>query len=269
MEALIPPELDAALSTRYLVGRAPTANPNPRGKHHRRPLPWDRKKLVRADDWRTDGHEYQDYLWDPQKKYEEPLPRTNKKRQMEKPHLMTLFLAHQRRNRRMFFRCGCEYDDPFLINEARLKVWRGDCRGAVRDGLEIAEGGEDGDEETIIGEGEECAAGEGEMALAAVAREEPVYTVRYRPGKRRAPPRTQETILIAARTSVGGGEVDGELRSDYEWEFLAGQRSPSCRCRAESEADSEWIGVSSTCEWDMGSETPGTGRNSLWLPRGT
>jgi len=261
------PELDAALSTRYLVGRAATANANPRGKHHRRPLGWERKKLVKADGWRDDGYEYQNYLWDLQKR-ENPIPCAplpSASGRLEKPHFMTLFLVHQKRNRRISYRCGCEYDDPFLINEARLKVWRGDCQGAMKDGLEMAEGGDD-DEDTVIGEDEgegiDGALGGGEAALATVAREEPVYTVRYRPRRRKAPSRTGGAVLTPVGT-LDGGEIDGDWRSDWEWEFLARENARSCRCRSESEVNSDWTGVSSTCEWDMGSEALGREHNSL------
>ncbi|KAK5652835.1 hypothetical protein OQA88_9501 [Cercophora sp. LCS_1] len=272
-------ELTSALSTRYITGRPSTSNPhNPRGKHHRRPLPWDRKKLVKADAWHEDGHEYRDYLWDlkrqkqgqplrlalPTRSQSKPKPKpssnsnsknrnrnggkneeqdknksesnnmnnknnknnSDKKRlKINKPHYMTLFHVHARTRRSINFRCGCEYDDPYLINEARLREQRGDCRAAMRDGIDDLLHAESGIcEWETDGHGGD---GEIEPSLSTL----PVYVVKCRPARRRAQRRRDAS--------------DGELADGWEWEFLAkNELVLGDGGGSGSERDSEWVSVS-------------------------
>lgn len=50
-------------TTRYLRGRPATANPNPRGKHHRNPLPWSKRKLAMVTGYEDDAAAYYRHLW--------------------------------------------------------------------------------------------------------------------------------------------------------------------------------------------------------------
>ncbi|KAK4445772.1 hypothetical protein QBC34DRAFT_428745 [Podospora aff. communis PSN243] len=168
------------MQTRHIVGRPATAARNPRGKHHRNPLPWDRRKLTTACGWSQDATEYRKWQWETEKEIQreserledrrhawepmdtvksrqkpkgqrpKPKPKSKsapkppkhdpsttsgdiddrfvarKKRLIQKgvaqdPHFLTLVDAFAKRNRMIYFKCGCCYD---LSWSDSVRWWR-------------------------------------------------------------------------------------------------------------------------------------------------
>ncbi|KAK4441992.1 hypothetical protein QBC34DRAFT_456831 [Podospora aff. communis PSN243] len=186
--------------SRYLRGRPSTTHNNPRGKHHRRPLPWDRSKLTTAQSYDWHAEEYREWLWeiskqrksnpshqqDPdedsstddnpkkqlkttkthpknekQSKGKKSPKMKNKQSNTNKPptngkrnpkqdrtqrkkaknkilrpatgHFLALVDAHAKRNREIFFRCGCCWD---LRHTRSPRWWREYWDGILEQGRE-------------------------------------------------------------------------------------------------------------------------------------
>ncbi|KAK3387749.1 hypothetical protein B0H63DRAFT_470848 [Podospora didyma] len=89
---------------KYLQGRPTTTAANPRGKHHRRPLPWKITKLFDAIGWSEDADQYRRHVWEAERAGH-PVP----KRPI-KPHYLNYIRAIERRNAVLRIRCTCCYD---------------------------------------------------------------------------------------------------------------------------------------------------------------
>ncbi|KAK1754456.1 hypothetical protein QBC47DRAFT_447418 [Echria macrotheca] len=241
--SLIPPQ-----TTRYIQGRPSTANPNnnPRGKHHRNPLPWPRRKIMRIDGdlrayrWKkTTSDDMSDSDSDSETKTTK-----NQTQKIEKPHFITLLEAHARRHRVVRYTCDCCYD---LMHVGPLKAWR---RGwtAFRE-----EGCAEARDREVWFPGEEMGEEMGDGAPWEEERTEDfgmgdiervVYSLRWvrRRDKRR---RKGTGEVMGMEVDDWSGNLDGERGrvepADLEWEFVQG-----CRSWTEgSIAGSEWVAVES------------------------
>ncbi|KAK4443556.1 hypothetical protein QBC34DRAFT_386192 [Podospora aff. communis PSN243] len=129
-----PPQGDLLLH-RYLPGRLPTANPNPRGKHHRNPLPWRRAKLASAQCWDADANLWYRHFWDLQRESPgTPPPRPTK------PHFLAYVEAGARRHKAFYSRCDCCWG--YMMSRTwvdRKREW--DARG--KEGMEMVREGEE------------------------------------------------------------------------------------------------------------------------------
>ncbi|KAK3903933.1 hypothetical protein C8A05DRAFT_32305 [Staphylotrichum tortipilum] len=255
-------------STRYLRGRPATANPNPRGKHHRNPLPWSRRRLGPIADYQADADIYRRYLWEVEKKEQQqqqqqqagntPNKKNNtttkkKTKPTTKPHFLTYLDAAARRKRVAGWYCCCSWCEFARIGS--LQDWRREWPLLREEGRELARSGVGlpGEEVNVSGVGVEDVEKEGKgdveeggyggaFGLEDIVREEPIYTVRYKKGRGRR----------GGGGSGGGGDGMGvvveeaEVEQDGgrgqwegEWDFVVvGDQE-----REENGLGSEWTGV--------------------------
>ncbi|KAK5655741.1 hypothetical protein OQA88_5278 [Cercophora sp. LCS_1] len=254
-----PLETTPAFSTRYLTGRPSTADPNPRGKHHRKPLPWSRSKLSKADGYAWDLDEYRKYTWQ-QKKDGKPIPK-----KVATPHFITLVEAHRKRHRVVGYRCSCCYE---VYRERMMEMRKKDPGGLMKEGMRLVREGA-----WIPGEGRRPEWRRGvrtaharvvkEVVLTREAdgdadgyeREEgfslgqiPVeegYRVTWRPARRR------RRVVESEAGSDSETEEESVRCEEWEWEFVAAGRiaKDDDLCSAIS---SEWVGVAEDVDsaWD-------------------
>jgi len=244
---------------RYLPGRPSTTNPNPRGKHHRKPLPWRRTKLATAQSYATDAALWYKHLWTLLKESPDsdtPPPRP------AKPHLLAYVEANARRHKDIYGRCECCYEIMMSRTwEDKKREWD-TLRKEGRDMYDY-------EEELRMSAGginlELAENGEGDLSMEDVwrGREEPVYVVRWKVGRRKkaegvvfAP--VSSGVETRSRSSTPG--LDSESMEDgggfmlngrWEWEFV-GQGGASGWAWTEGGTDdgsrsggiAEWVAVS-------------------------
>lgn len=242
------PDTSHLTEHKYLQGRPSTANPNPRGKHHRNPLPWKGRKLFSAWDWQDDAAEYRRQLFAAQGSSVNP--GNIKNQRPNKPHLLNFIQCQEQRNATAGWgHCPCcaDYRRGQLL-KSRRTAWR-----AARDeGIAMAreyEIGLPGDDrwkqderprrapwfisrQTADDEQDWSAfAEEADVSLNSIAREEPVYTIRSRALRKPRRRRTAAAAAVPIRTchdAVPGVRVDevsffpGAQLYDEDWIELNG-----------------------------------------------
>ncbi|KAK0614615.1 hypothetical protein B0T14DRAFT_570534 [Immersiella caudata] len=223
---------------RYLPGRLPTANPNPRGKHHRNPLPWRRNKLASAQCWDGDANLWYQHLWDLQKTSPgTPPPEPNK------PHFLTYIEAGARRHKSFYSRCECCWE--YMMSrtwEDRKREWA----ARRKEGMEMHKAGVEMPGERIAmvecedEEVEEWRGGNVRMGDVIRERdvlwEEPGYVVRWKVEKRTR--RRGRGVERGVSTPVGTDREERstpDSRSEGVWE---GEGTIS------DDGDRGWVAVS-------------------------
>ncbi|KAK0622505.1 hypothetical protein B0T14DRAFT_563954 [Immersiella caudata] len=276
--------------SRYLIGRPSTAGPNPRGKHHRRPLPWDRKGLCAANGYDADAFEYRKWLWDISKEQnQQPAPsqshredddyqganrrrvrrqeakadkrhppkKANNKRQPNKKtlapatgHLLALVDAHAKRNRYIYYKCGCCYD---LSHIDSIRWWRRHWSSIREEGREDGLDMEvplPGEYRTVrerewgfcgegwdVGDEEERRDGEVE-GMEGVERSGMEFVVRYVYGRRKS--RGVGVIELDGDGEGDGYEEDVDVES-WEWDFVGRREKHGLESMSDG---TEWLAVS-------------------------
>lgn len=284
-------DLESITSERYLRGRPPTAAENPRGKHHRRPLPWKRQKLCTAQGYDYDAVIYREWLWAEEKKRKQKeeeerdlqqrlakrdppppdakpagTPAPNTTRRVQGAHFLKVVDAHAKRHRDIYYRCGCCYD---MRRTPPLHWWNRQWP-LLRD--EATEDAKDrsvplpGDHVVIEWEtpwwDDRPGPSEGQyLTMAEVASQRsgvPEYTVRYKLMKRTQGRRggwqrvAPEEASVVEEKSHDDVETPPDVHN-FEWEFVRSR--PDAPAAPMSDGVDDGRGSVGSSEWLAVSES--------------
>lgn len=247
---------DFLMAHRYIRGRLPIRkDENPRGKYPRKPLPWGRKKLSNVIDWNVEIDRKQPWYGQQYAKLGFGVTNentTDKPHGTNKPHYLAAFDAiSKRRAETSYFICcnNCNYC-PKLVRGWKAKQRKSWLPRAIADGVEEIANEMYTDSREFDYMDDDGTSGPFYIAMDDISmddivreREEPVYVVRYRPGRRgKGGGKVKQLEVAKERRSEGddgilaGTHGDLLVHAEEEWEYLnEGWDSESC--------DSIWVEV--------------------------